>query len=418
MLPAVNSSILSNVAPSRGEDAPRLAYLDATRAFALLLGVVFHASLSFVPVFMGWAVQDVSTSAWVTVFTTVSHAFRMEVFFWIAGFLGCTALRRRGAAAFVRTRVLRIVVPFVVGWFILRPLLVSGWILGAASLRGEADVWAGLRGGFESLSSLPAGIFTGTHLWFLYYLALITGLTLVARACSRATGAWHAVLVGRADAWIARSAGSPVLPLVLAVPTTIALGFMSRWGVDTPDRSMVPHLPVLGVYGGFYLLGWMMGRQPKRVAEFSRLSWPRWLQAGCGIGGILLLGAVERDPGHPHYLAARVVYAVSYAVTMAALAILTLGVFRTWCPRPHRWVRYAADSSYWLYMIHLPIVVWLQVAVAELPFPWSLKLAFVVATTLVVGWLSYGLFVRSTWVGACLQGRRQGRGTRVEAQAK
>ena len=32
------------VAPSA-----RLDYLDATRAFALLLGIVFHASLSFTP---------------------------------------------------------------------------------------------------------------------------------------------------------------------------------------------------------------------------------------------------------------------------------------------------------------------------------------------------------------------------------
>ena len=40
----------------------RLHYLDATRAFALLLGIVFHASLSFMPVFIGWAVMDVSTS--------------------------------------------------------------------------------------------------------------------------------------------------------------------------------------------------------------------------------------------------------------------------------------------------------------------------------------------------------------------
>ena len=35
----------------------RLHYLDATRAFALLLGIVFHASLSFMPVFIGWAVM-------------------------------------------------------------------------------------------------------------------------------------------------------------------------------------------------------------------------------------------------------------------------------------------------------------------------------------------------------------------------
>ena len=64
----------------------RLNYLDAVRAFALLLGIVFHASLSFVPVFIGWAVMDISTSSSILGFILVSHSFRMELFFLIAGF--------------------------------------------------------------------------------------------------------------------------------------------------------------------------------------------------------------------------------------------------------------------------------------------------------------------------------------------
>ena len=134
----------------------RLDYLDATRAFALLLGIVFHACLSFMPIFMGWAVQDVSTSPLVAMFMTVSHSFRMETFFLLAGFFSLLTFHRKGTGEFVRSRVLRIAVPFVVGWFILHPLVVSGWIMGSASLRGDVNVWAGLLGGLQSLSALPA----------------------------------------------------------------------------------------------------------------------------------------------------------------------------------------------------------------------------------------------------------------------
>ena len=66
--------------------SPRLDYLDATRAFALVLGVVFHASLSFLPFYIGWAVQDVSTNIVTGGFATISHSFRLEVFFLLAGF--------------------------------------------------------------------------------------------------------------------------------------------------------------------------------------------------------------------------------------------------------------------------------------------------------------------------------------------
>src|SRR5262245_2969170 len=197
----------------------RFDYLDATRAFALLLGVVFHASLSFMPVFIGWAVQDVSTSRMVAMFITVSHSFRMETFFLLAGFFGHLTFHRKGASEFVRSRMLRIVVPFVVGWFILRPLIVSGWIMGSASLRRNVDVWASLVAGFQTLSSLPAGIFTGSHLWFLYYLAIITALVLIMRGLLAATGSWYGAMVRRADTFVAWLTNCPGSLLVLTVPT-------------------------------------------------------------------------------------------------------------------------------------------------------------------------------------------------------
>ena len=137
----------------------RLDYLDATRAFALVLGVIFHASLSFLPIFIGWAVQDVSTSPLVGWFITVSHTFRMATFFLLAGFFGHMTCERRGVADFVRTRLVRLGVPFVVGWFLLKPLLISGWIMGGASMRGDYDFGSALGEGFASLRALPEGLF-------------------------------------------------------------------------------------------------------------------------------------------------------------------------------------------------------------------------------------------------------------------
>lgn len=390
-------------------DNSRLDYLDATRAFALVLGIVFHASLSFMPIFMGWAVQDVSTSPVVTMFMTVSHCFRMETFFLLAGFFGHLTLHRKGAGEFVPSRVLRIVVPFVIGWFILHPLIVSGWIMGSASLRGHVNVLAGLVGGFKNLSSLPAGIFTGSHLWFLYYLAMITTLVVGLRALLVRSGSWHNAIVRRADAFVARLANSPGSLAVLAVPTAATLWFMHSWGMDTPDRSLLPHFPTLAIYGGFFVLGWMLSRQRELLSQFARLTTQGWLVAGIGIVTMLLLGDIERDPAHPRFLAAHVAYALSYALTMWSLVFLTIGVFRRLCQRPNAFVRYVADSSYWMYLIHLPVVIWLQVAVAELPLHWSLKLAFISTSTILFSLLTYDLFVRSTFVGWVLNGRRRER---------
>jgi peptidoglycan/LPS O-acetylase OafA/YrhL len=276
-------------------------------------------------------------------------------------------------------------------------------------LRGDVDVWAGLLGGFQSLSTLPAGIFAGSHLWFLYYLALITALTLALRGLVTATGSWQGLMVRRADALVARLANSPFSLVILAVPTAAALWFMRFWGMDTPDKSLLPHIPALVIYGGFFALGWMLSRQRELISQFARLTRQRWIPAGTGTAAILLLGEIERDPGHPHYVAAHIAYALGYALTMWSLVFLTIGVFKKLCPRPNAFVRYVADSSYWMYLIHLPIVVWLQVAVAELPLHWSLKLAFISTTTIAISLLTYDLFVRSTFIGWVLNGRRHDR---------
>lgn len=395
---------MSNSAPFQpSTEATRLDHLDAARAFALVLGVVFHATLSFSPFFMGWAVQDISTGTAVLPFMHMSHSFRMELFFLLAGFFSHGLLQRRGAGEFLRSRALRLGVPFAAGWFLLRPLLMSGWIMGAASMRGDYDFRAGIAAGFATLKTLPADLFTGSHLWFLYYLLLITGLALGTRLVFRRADRVLAAL-DAATAWLARSRWA--LP-VLIVPTACALWGMQHWGMDTPDRSLRPHGPVLAVYGGFFAVGWMFGRQPACLAVFERLTVSRVLLALASAVFTFLVSSIQGDPGHPHYTAARAAFALGYATMMWTLVVLTLGAFRKFCSRPRPFIRYLADSSYWMYLIHLPVVIWLQVAVAEIPVHWSLKLAGISLATVGLALLTYDLFVRASWVGRLLNGYRK-----------
>jgi peptidoglycan/LPS O-acetylase OafA/YrhL len=161
----------------------------------------------------------------------------------------------------------------------------------------------------------------------------------------------------------------------------------------------------------------MFARQPEAVSRFSRLSPSRWILAIAGITGTLLLGRIQLDPGHPRYAAAHAGFVVAYAAMMWSLVCITIGVFRKLCSRRRPVVRYVADSSYWMYLVHLPIVVWLQVAVAEVEIHWSLKLAFISAATIALSLLTYDLFVRSTFVGSILSGRRRPRVLRLPSRA-
>ena len=69
--------------------------------------------------------------------------------------------------------------------------------------------------------------------------------------------------------------------------------------------------------------------------------------------------------------------------------------------------RYIADSSYWLYLIHLPIVMAMQVWVLDWSWPAYAKYAFILGTSVPVMLLSYQVLVRYTFIGSLLNGPRK-----------
>jgi glucan biosynthesis protein C len=390
-------------------DQIRLDYLDAARAFALLLGVLFHSSLSFMPIFIGWAVMDVSTSEIASIFVMISHSFRMELFFLLAGFFSHMKFHQQTFNVFFKSRLVRIAVPFLIGWVILRPLLVSGWVIGAESMQGDAQILAGIIQGVKSLIEAPYSLLVGTHLWFLYYLLLVTAMVLVLRQLLlrlEATSAAIISVVDRSIEWLSRSPWSLFL---IAIPTSVCLWFMRHWGVDTPDKSLQPEWPVLLLYFGCFLFGWLLHRQRDAITNLATLHWynPLIYLVACILS--LVLTQYETQAAEPNYWLFKAAFTYSYAVMMWSLVTITLGVCRKLFSKNNAVVRYIADSSYWLYLIHLPIVIALQIAIAELDYPWYLKLLLVTASTVTIALLIYDLLVRSTAIGALLNGKRKSR---------
>src|ERR1044072_7181031 len=110
------------------ETQDRLHALDALRAFALFLGIYFHASLSFMPGIDQWVVTDTSTSPGIWIVSGVSHLFRMSLFvFFTAAYFARLVYHRKGCANFVRDRARRIALPFLMFLPVIIPLLGLIW---------------------------------------------------------------------------------------------------------------------------------------------------------------------------------------------------------------------------------------------------------------------------------------------------
>ena len=120
--------------------------------------------------------------------------------------------------------------------------------------------------------------------------------------------------------------------------------------------------------------------------------------------------------GAAAWLALVEVVARGHAAVLLALALMGSCEALLRAPRP--WVRWMADASYWIYLVHLPVVAWLTFWLGHLDragrlaaltgFAWSAELKFLAATiaTTVFGLLTYRYLVRDSPLGTLLNGTR------------
>lgn len=382
----------------------RLHGLDALRGFALLLGVVLHASLSYLPTPI-WFTPDSQTSPMASALFFVIHLFRMTVFFLIAGLFAHMLLHRRGWAGFVRDRLIRIAGPLFGLWWVVFPAIVAVIIWSA---------WVQNGGAFPQDAPPPPPLtlqtFPLTHLWFLWMLLVLYAGMLLIRlpfAVLDREGAW-----GRGvDRVMGVLLAGPLAPVVLAAPLALALYLTPGWvvfgGAPTPDTGFVPNPAALTGFGAAFAFGFLLDRRRDLLTRIAGQWLPYTVIAlGTGAGAMMLAGGpapsvTPIEEGSMKAFAA-CVYAVAqftsaFAVTALALKFLSgAGAIR----------RFVADSSYWIYIIHLPVVMAGQVLMLNAPLPWWGKMAVIVAGTTVVGLITYKLLVRHTFLGKALNGRR------------
>jgi peptidoglycan/LPS O-acetylase OafA/YrhL len=102
----------------------------------------------------------------------------------------------------------------------------------------------------------------------------------------------------------------------------------------------------------------------------------------------------------------RAAFFYGYALCSWLLVFGFLGFFSYACAQTSIVFRYLADSSYWLYIVHLPLQFQLQLWIAPWQVPWLPKVVLYMAYPTVVGLLTYHFLVRSTFLGVLLNGRR------------
>jgi peptidoglycan/LPS O-acetylase OafA/YrhL len=240
------------------------------------------------------------------------------------------------------------------------------------------------------------------HLWFLYYLVLFAALAALFRVAAGRVRL--EALERRVDRLFGSLVRSPLLPFVMALPTAATLLFVRGLESETP-LTYVPQLHILAYYAVFFGFGWMLHRQSALVDDLRRHAW-------CGLLAIALLplllacvAELGRTGTLPPGKRLAALYGVALFTWLAGMSILAVAV--RVLDRPRAWVRWLADSSYWCYLVHLPVVFFLHIVVSGLAWPGAVKYTLVMAGTLSACLAGYRAFVRYTFLGTWLNGRRE-----------
>jgi peptidoglycan/LPS O-acetylase OafA/YrhL len=168
------------VAPSSSME--RRPELDLMRALVVAGLVVFHSAIVFTVV-GSWFVNNPQRNGGFDVFVVWGSTWGMPLLFVVSGMGVRYALQTRSAGAFLRQRILRLLVPFVVGMIALVPPMFYLERLAKPRFHESyghflirfLDVPA-LAGGLLSHGDWSSGRddFDPAHLWFLYVLLLLS----------------------------------------------------------------------------------------------------------------------------------------------------------------------------------------------------------------------------------------------------
>ena len=381
------------VQPNKTE---RIHSLDSLRAILMLLGLVIHSAITYGNVDWGstWSLKDpIATSSVNDYIVDIIHVFRMQIFFMVAGFFGAMLFYERKPLKMIKNRISRIVFPFIVFVILLWPTIVYAFVYTRSLFGGSSNPLSDALAPFSSIEILiPNSTF---HLWFLYYLAIITfvsvGLGLLFKRIPKVSN-YIANIFGKVIQ-------KPILRVIIFASLTVIVYLIMGTSQVATSNSFIPDFNTFIYYFFFYLVGWVLFKSKHLLDTMMKLDWV------CTILGITLFTVfffMNESLGYEIIIILKsiIVWLFVFGIT---------GLFIRYGSNHSAKMRYISDSSYWVYLLHLSLTAIIPSFIVDWPIHAILKFLFVLISTGIISFISYHYLVRGTFIGKFLNGRKYSR---------
>ena len=376
--------------------------LDALRGMAMLLGIVLHAALPYMPnVEAFWPADESSSHVINTIFQFI-HIWRMPLFFILAGFFANLIISKKSWRSWWGNRFLRIALPIIVFFPVMS--LTLPWIF----KYGET-------GDFIFFYSDVGQPF---HLWFLWQLMIFVISTAIFRL---------PYLLGVGVLKALNRIGLGFIGNVFGESKSVlsSILFRSRFPIVFIILCSVINLPTQGelivnpiASGLYFVIGYSLYGNAS-LFTFLKAHWKRYFLAGLVAFTLymilesknLVTDIYSTDMKGDEYLKAisepfaiiivsiKIICGVLFSYAFIGLAEKRFGSYNAK-------LRFISDGAYWMYLIHLPIVTLITFFMFNLHIPIEIKFLIAIVMTSIICLGTYKYLVRSTLIGILLNGRR------------
>jgi peptidoglycan/LPS O-acetylase OafA/YrhL len=368
--------------------------LGRLRAFIVALVVAHHAVLAYFPWLpppnssllaqprLWQAFPTLDPQRWTgwAFFAGFNDTFFMALMFFLSGVFVWESLQRKGTGRFLRDRFVRLGLPFIVAAAVLAPLAYYPAYLQTTATPTFAAFWQQWR----SLETWPSG-----PAWFLWVLlafgcAAAAPYKLAPRAAVCVNNAASSVINRPLVCFLILAA----LSSIAYVPMAMMFGPLgwSAWGPFTFQTSRIIH------YALYFAVGAIIGAgteeqtilSPKSLLAKRWILWPAAALVLFGAGTVIAAMAAG-NPAHPRSL--DIVGDFAYTITCAAISMACLSVFLRFAKSSSPVLDDLCACSFGIYLIHYPIVNWLQHALLSFQFSGFLKGVTVAVAGIALSWL-------------------------------
>lgn len=391
MMTTTKNGTVPAAAPANGHNYA-VGYL---RGFIVALVIAHHSALAYHPFappppsslvaqprwWMAFPIVDPARWSAVTSFVSFNEVFFMSLMFFLSGLFFWQSLARKGSAKFLRDRLLRLGLPFVVAAACLAPLAYYPTWLQISHHAGATAFWRQ----WLALGQWPAG-----PAWFVWLLLAFDCIATLLFTLVPAAGDGLRRITSHISRTPVRFFTALLAISALAYIPMASLFSPLAWTAFGPFAFQTTRILHYFVYFLIAIGVGALGLDRGLLAPGGKLArrWLLWTAAALFIfiaTSAISFAVITR---HSHPQAWALANEAGFVLSCAATSLAFLALFLRFVKSRSAIFDSFSANSYAIYLVHYVFVSWLQYALLPASLPGYAKFSIVFCGALGLSWIT------------------------------